>query len=175
MLYGLVRELGPDSIVEVGAFHGFCTMHMAQALEDNGHGIITVIDDYSLEGTSAVHIHNNLNEAGLGHRLNLIDGDSRNVEWPSRVDMAFIDGDHSFEGCLSDCNKAIERGAYCVCIHDTVGWWGPRQYMEAFHQTNKGEWQYLDFPHDSGFAILLRNFPKGPEGYSEKDYPLGHV
>ena len=174
VMYGLIRSLCPHSVVEVGAWHGFCTLHLAQALEDNGAGVVTVIDNFSLQN-DAVAIHNNLNRAKLGHRLNIINGKSSEVQWPAQVDFAFIDGDHSLQGCLDDCNKAIQRGAVCVCIHDTVGWWGPRDYVEMFRKESAGQWDVMEFGYDSGFTVLLKQFPKPPVFYSEKDYPEGHV
>jgi len=174
VMYGLVRSLKPASIVEVGAWAGFCTMHLAQACEDNGFGHVTVIDDYSL-GKVASDIHNNLQSIGAAQRVTLLSGKSTEVKWPATVDFAFIDGDHSYEGCLHDCNQAIERGAKCVCVHDTVGWWGPRKYVETIRAQGKGVWDVIEFSYDSGFAVILRVEQKPEPMYSEKDFPQGHV
>ena len=173
-MYGLVRWLRPEHCVEVGAFAGFSSMHIAQALKDNGAGHLWCIDDYSL-GTSASQIHNNLVRIGCGDRVTLVSGDSRKVEWPKHVDFAFIDGDHSFDGCRLDCDDAIQRGAKCVCVHDTQGWWGPAEYLEVFREQSQGAWDVIEQCFDSGFAVLLRRDAKQPPFYTEKTHPLGHV
>jgi len=174
LMYGLVRWLHPQVIVEVGAWHGFCTMHLAQALEDNGFGEIHVIDDYSL-GNAASEIHNNLAKVGLAQRLRLISGKSTEVKWPDKVDFAFIDGDHSFEGCEHDCAAAMVRGAKCICIHDTTGWWGPRDYIESVRTQTGHNWDLIDQNFDSGFAVMVLREEKPPVFYSEEAYPQGHV
>jgi hypothetical protein len=45
MLYALVRYLKPQTIVEIGSFHGCSTAHMALALKANGKGKIVAVDD----------------------------------------------------------------------------------------------------------------------------------
>lgn len=173
-MYGLVRWLEPKHIVEVGAWNGYCTIHLAQACEDNGFGEVTVIDDYSL-GNAASEIHNNLHRLGLANRLKLISGKSSDVVWPDKVDFAFIDGDHSLDGCVGDCNKAIERGAKCLVIHDTVGWWGPRDYVEIMREQGQGAWDVIECNFDSGLAVILKREDKPAPFYSEEEYPQGHV
>lgn len=174
LMRGLVGWLQPENIVEVGAWAGFCSVHLATALEENGKGHLWVIDDYSL-GTGSTQIHNLFQEAGVAHRLTIIQGKSTEVQWPARVDFAFIDGDHSLEGCLHDCNQAIERGATCVCIHDTQSWWGPKQYLELFRRDAGDEWDVMECQFDQGFTVLKRREPEIPVYHSEQDYPNGHV
>lgn len=174
LMYGLVRWLQPKHIVEVGAWHGFSTMHLAQALKDIGGGEITVIDDFSL-GNSATVIHNNLKSIGCADMLHILSGKSTDVQWPRRVDFAFIDGDHSFEGCLYDCNKAVDLGARCICVHDSYGWWGPRLYTQMMREQGKGVWDVFECDFDSGLAVFVRKPDLPPCIYTEKDYPQGHV
>lgn len=174
LMYGLVRWLRPVNCVEVGAYAGFSSMHIARALEDMGQGHLWCIDDYSL-GTSAADIHNNLVRAGVASRVTLVSGKSREVEWPKRVDFAFIDGDHSFDGCRMDCDEVIRLGARCVCIHDTQGWWGPAEYLEMFREQSAGVWDVMEGVFDSGFAVLLKREPKNPPFYTEQTHPAGVV
>jgi predicted O-methyltransferase YrrM len=173
-MYGLCLWHRVRSAVEVGAYHGYCSLHIAQAIKENGGGKLTVIDDFSLD-TNAAAIHNNFARAGLADTLEIVSGKSVDVKWPSPVDFAFIDGDHSLEGCLHDCNKAIECGAKIVCIHDSVGWWGPRGYVEVFREQSKGLWDVFEGNFDSGLAVLVSREKKPDVQYSEKDYPAGAV
>lgn len=158
----------------MGAWHGFTTMHLAQALKDNGGGEVTVIDDFSL-GNSAAVIHNNLASIGCADMLRIVSGKSREVVWPDKVDFAFIDGDHSFEGCVYDCDQAISRGAECVCVHDSYGWWGPRLYTETMREQGEGVWDTFECGFDSGLAVFVKRPVLPPCVYTEKDYPQGHV
>lgn len=174
LIYGLCRWLGVRNAVEVGAYHGYVTIHMAQAIKENGGGKMYVIDDYSLQDT-ACHIHNNMARAGLSDMLNMIHGDSMQVAWPRPIDFAFIDGNHSFDACLSDCNKAIENGAKAVAIHDTVGWWGPREYIEVFREKSGELWDVFEGNFDSGLGVLVKREPKPEPLYTQESHPTGLV
>lgn len=172
LMYGLCRWLDVRNAVEVGAFHGYCALHIAQAIKENGGGTITVIDDFSLDNDAAA-IHNNFQRAGLADTLKIISGDSREVKWPYGIDFAFIDGDHSLDGCVNDCNKAISAGARCLAIHDSVGWWGPREYVEMARKQGEGMWDVFEANHDSGLAVMVKREEKPPVIYSEEEYPSG--
>jgi predicted O-methyltransferase YrrM len=173
LMYGLIRWMNIRSAVEVGAFHGYCSLHITEAIKENGGGKLTVIDDFSLQSDAAA-IHNNFARAGLADILEIRAGKSTEVEWP-RAEFAFIDGDHSLDGCLHDCNQAISNGAKVVCIHDTVGWWGPRDYVEEFRKQSEGTWDVIEGNFDSGFAVMVYREPKPPVQYSKADFPSGAV
>lgn len=173
LMYGLCRWFNVRSAVEVGAFHGFCSIHIAQAIKENGGGKLTVIDNFSLQNDAAA-IHNNFAKAGLADILEIRAGDSKSDSlWPFRTEFAFVDGDHSYNGCLNDCNQAIQRGARIVCIHDSVGWWGPRGYVEQFRKESGELWDVFEGNHDSGLAVLVKREVKPDPIYSEAEYPSG--
>ena len=44
LLYGLVKILQPEKILETGTYTGISSMYMAQALKDNGHGHVTTLE-----------------------------------------------------------------------------------------------------------------------------------
>ena len=44
LLYGLVRALCPERILEIGTGYGFSTLHLAQACKDNGGGKVWTIE-----------------------------------------------------------------------------------------------------------------------------------
>lgn len=52
--------------------------------------------------------------------------DSRTYEPPEPFDLIFIDGDHSFEGCLADVARYVPKylkpGGYFI-LHDYFGWY----------------------------------------------------
>jgi predicted O-methyltransferase YrrM len=181
LLYGLIRWLNPAIAVEVGACHGFSTCWIARALQDNQKEnpgalyppTLVVIDDYSLQ-PSAIHaLWYNLGQCQVGEMIALAQGNSREVEWPERVDFAYIDGDHSYEGCKHDVEKAISLGARCVAIHDTTSWWGPRRYVEEAFPEGWGE---ISVAFDQGFTVMMKQ-PEKPEEcfFSEEKFPEGHI
>lgn len=109
----------------------------------------------------------------LANRVSLLEGSSKDPTlWPPRVDLAFIDGDHSLEGVQSDLDFAIARGAYCLVLHDTVSWWGPRQVLDWLQ--SKG-FSMVQVNFDEGLTVAIRNLPKPPETYTQEKWPKGIV
>lgn len=175
ILYGLVRWLQPEVVVETGSWKGYSSCWLARGLQDVGvkKSMVVCIDDYTLQESSATDIHNALSSLELSNSVHLCSGDSKDPQmWPGRVDMAYIDGDHSLEGVQTDCRLAIERGAHCLVIHDTVSWWGPRQVLDWVRSQG---FQVLEVGFDEGLAICLRNFVKPPETYTQEKYPTGKI
>lgn len=169
VVQGIIRWLKPATVVEVGAYVGYTTCHIAKALQDNGAGELIVIDDFSLHNNHAGNIHNALHHVGVNDvKTFIVKGNSHDPSiWPARVDMAVIDGDHSEEGATMDFQFAMERGAICITLHDTVGWWGPRNLIERVRKGEFGEWDVLEVPFDSGFAVCIRRTEKPPVMYAE--------
>ena len=120
LLYGLVRWLRPTTIVEVGSFAGYSTAWLAKGLQDNGFdGTVYAIDNFTL-GTTADMLHNNMQLLGLANYDTIVNANSQEMKAFPACELAFIDGDHSYEGCKSDIDKAVNAGANCIAIHDTV-------------------------------------------------------
>ena len=89
-LYGLVRALKPNTVLELGTRRGISTRVIAQALVDNGRTTRFVTldpDDCSsyLEGVPIAEFQN-------------VSGEDRFAHDPSHYDFMFVDTDpHSFE------------------------------------------------------------------------------
>lgn len=158
----------------MGSWQGYATAVIARALQDNDNGgMLFAIDDFSL-GTSAAQLHNNLMALQLDNVI-ILDGDSKKVEWPTPVNFAFIDGDHSIEGAMHDTMRAFERGANCIVLHDTQSWWGPRDLVELFRSKDSDNTDIMEVNFDQGLAVLMKKPQMIPVQYSKKDYPTGKV
>src|SRR5262245_54036066 len=99
MLRALVRWLRPKQVVEVGTYYAYSAVWLARGLQENGEGHLTCIDDWSLTGGDAALVcAANLGMCQVQGVVGMVCGKSEEVPWPEQVDMAYIDGDHSFAG-----------------------------------------------------------------------------
>ena len=134
-LYCLVRLLRPELVVETGSYIGYSACCIGQALEDNGQGMLhafDMFDDTEKYESPAVGLCKNrlegcrkhLEAAGLGHRVIFHQGDSStNIKETFKdrepcLDMAFVDGDHTLEGCAEDwwaVDASLKDGGGCHC------------------------------------------------------------
>lgn len=130
-LYGLTRTLRPELIVEIGCFIGLSTHHFAQALRENGKGKILAVDLFEphkpVNLMNPLEIANSyLNKAQLEDIVTYVKGDSIEVsrrispEIRERIDLLFIDGDHTVRGVFADFNayyNDLKAGGYLL-LHD---------------------------------------------------------
>jgi predicted O-methyltransferase YrrM len=126
VLHALTRLLMPAVIVEIGVGGAASTLAFAEALRLNRHGrLISIdIDPWFIERAQML-----LRTHGLSQYASIIAGRStdpetrrRIVEQAPRIDILFIDGDHSFTGCHADfaCYRDLLAPAGIVVFHDTA-------------------------------------------------------
>ena len=76
-------------------------------------------------------------------------------------DFAFIDGDHTIQGCLADWRAVDELLADggIVLLHDTMpevcGWAGPRHLLEHLRAHEGANYQWVNLPSPEGFGMAL--------------------
>jgi predicted O-methyltransferase YrrM len=104
-------------IVETGRFYGGSTFLMACANED------VPIHSVDIAPQDDDRLRHFLAKYGVGGNVNLIVGDSQNVKYPEvgDVDMLFVDGDHSYDGCKADLENwfdSVVTGGHVV-LHDS--------------------------------------------------------
>jgi predicted O-methyltransferase YrrM len=120
-LFGLIRQMRARKVVEIGRFKGGTTLIMAAAMGNHGH--LWSIDigykeSYMNPGRSwDAMLSDALVAFGLSN-VEILVGDSRTIEvdFGGEVDLATIDGDHSYEGVRSD----FERFGRCVRVGGSI-------------------------------------------------------
>jgi predicted O-methyltransferase YrrM len=106
-LYALVRREKPRLVLEVGLAQGATALTIATGLRENGEGRLISIDPFQRTEWHGAGLHA-LERAGLEHlHTHLEDPDfialPRLLEtYAGAVDLAYIDGRHSFEYALLD-------------------------------------------------------------------------
>lgn len=113
-LFGFVRQSRPRKVVEIGRHKGGSTMLIAAAMQ--GEGEFWSIDIGEKESRLRqqgmrpydTQIDDLIRRSGL--KATLLVGDSRTLDVDTgEVDIAFIDGDHSYEGVKIDFERFGRR------------------------------------------------------------------
>jgi len=189
-LYALAKFLRPQIILEIGCFIGFSTLHLAQALKENGRGKVLAVDLFNLDmpaenlavGTGK-NVINQLeiaelfrSKARLEEYVTFVKGPSGEIrpriekEIRASIDLLFIDGDHTIPGVFADFNtyyNDVRVGGY-ILLHDiypqACGWDGPWLLLR---QLKKGRYvprclDMVEFPTTDGygFALLRKTSPR---------------
>jgi cephalosporin hydroxylase len=117
-LYGFISLVKPHRILDIGTNHGLSAIVMAMALRDCGlkkSRILTIDINKGLLEIANIQICN----LGLSRYIDIKCCDSSALDSNQFFDVVFIDGDHTFEGCMRDFDNVKNRANY-VLIHDTA-------------------------------------------------------
>jgi predicted O-methyltransferase YrrM len=147
-LLRLVRELAPQSCLELGTGFGVSTAYQAAALELNGSGKIMSLD---LPGMTEL-AEPGLSRLGLSDRVELLPGLLENTlaaarERAAPIDYALLDADHTQEGTQEAFDAilpALSEGA--VVVVDDINW----------NPAMRRAWRALRGHHAVSAAIDLR-------------------
>ncbi len=115
LTYLRLRELRPESVVELGALAGWSTTWLLRALRDNGSGHLYSFD---LVDHARRHVPARLAE----NRWTFVHGDVRNTvsALPAEIDYLFVDAAHTarFARWYLDAVVAGLRPGTAVSVHD---------------------------------------------------------
>ncbi|MEP7026698.1 MAG: class I SAM-dependent methyltransferase [Actinomycetota bacterium] len=91
LLYSLVRATRPATVVEFGTSFGISTIYLAAAVRDNGGGRVVSTE---LSAAKAQQARSNLDEAGLGDLVDILEGDALDTlaAVPGPVGFVLLDG-----------------------------------------------------------------------------------
>jgi len=142
----LVRLRQPEITLELGLAQGISALAIAQALEDNGHGIHHVVDPFENTAYESVGLAG-LKRAGLSDRVVFHEAYAEEVV-PSlpRMSFAFIDSSHLFDLTLMDfvmVDKRLDIGGL-IGFHDL--WLPGLTKVLRYVVTNRKYLVYDDIP-----------------------------
>jgi predicted O-methyltransferase YrrM len=182
LYYGLVRTLRPRHVVVIGSGYGFSVVCLGLGLKDNARGRLTFVDpSYSvftdgpfrtIGGTSqwdspekvSQHFARFGVEDYVTHHRKTSEAFFASYDEHALppIDIAFIDGNHSYAAVRHDFLSVLQRthrNSY-ILLHDTniyvremVGHAGVKRWLKRIAARSK-EFQLVDFPFSSGVAIV---------------------
>jgi predicted O-methyltransferase YrrM len=144
-LFSLAVSIKAENVIEIGRWKGFSTFCLASALrfidigwnEPDTHKQRPDVNYSNLEMRKARKLisidpfpqdcaREAIETAGLTKYVEFVNAPSASVTIDGQVDLMFIDGDHSYEGCSNDVinyvPKVLRPGGYFI-LHDYYGWY----------------------------------------------------
>lgn len=131
----LIAEHDVKSVVEVGSFMGLSAVWFAQRVDsvtcvdlwfepanhETENNLVGTLRRWDLPNDFFPLFRDNVMRSGLWHKIHPVRGNSHFVhgEVPF-VDLAYIDGDHSYEGCKRDVEIYREKARRVICGDDYV-------------------------------------------------------
>lgn len=155
LLFRILRELRPESCVEMGTSLGISAAYQAAALELNGKGTLSTLEGAPLLAETA---RENLTGIGLDN-VSVVPGRfqdtlGRVLEEKKPVDYLFVDGHHEEKATLQYFEKALPfLHGEAVLVFDDISW---TRGMRSAWQRIKGDDRIqaaVDL-HQVGIAVL---------------------
>lgn len=146
-LYGLVRLIKPEHILETGTHLGVSASYMAQALQDNGRGEITTVEFAPGNYHKSGELFEVLN---LSEQITRVLGDSSEFMPPDELDVLFLDTEPNLRfGELMRFYTLVKPGGF-ILIHDL------HPHMHQVENKEHGfAWPYGQIP--KAMAALVRS------------------
>jgi predicted O-methyltransferase YrrM len=182
LYYGLVRTLRPRHVVVIGSGYGFSVVCLALGMKDNCIGQLTFVDPsysalkhgllHTVGGTSQWDDPNRVRAHfqgfGVGDIVTHVKATSSEFfdgyakSGRPRIDLAFIDGNHSYADARHDFIGAVNRcrkDSY-ILMHDSniylremVRHAGVKRWLNRISR-ERDRFEIVDFPFSSGVALV---------------------
>lgn len=117
LLHIFIKMQKAKNVLEIGTLGGYSTIHMARALDDDGH--ITTIEYDKKHAKVAA---DNFKQAGLSEKITLINSDGESVlkqmikEEAPAFDFIFLDADKKSNPIyLELCLQLVRPGSVIIC------------------------------------------------------------
>jgi predicted O-methyltransferase YrrM len=140
-MYKLVQFFNVQKILEIGTHQGASSIVFCQSIIDNGR----IPDIYTVDNWSQAAYEelakNNIEKSGFSEYIKMYNGDSL-TKVPEvfrkigNVDLVFIDGNHDPDYILKDFDNCKNNSKLIL-----------------FHDTRKGDDQYLQYVTECGFDV----------------------
>jgi predicted O-methyltransferase YrrM len=173
LIYALVRNMRPKHVVEIGTFRGGTSEIICRALHENGGGILHTAGPFD-----AAHVRRIFRKwpRELKRHLQYYDMMSMELyfEFAQRgitPDIAFIDGDHSYEAALFDVQslaRMLARRGFLLV--DNVSQTGPH-YAAMDFLANNPDWIRCKV-RDSESADVAKAFDRERSTIPETDFEI---
>ena len=151
-----LRNHARGNVLEIGVREGLSTAALlVGAAETNAHVWSVDLDDYSHLYDSPNWTFIQANSVTESERILDATNMRSNELW---IDLLFIDGDHTYSGCMSDLTN-FGKYAKIIAVHDTassyIGVW--QAVTEYFRSPFSGGFSRAEFRNEShGLGILYR-------------------
>lgn len=164
-LYSLTRLLNPKTAVEIGTYKGNAAIAIGQALYDNSEESRL----YTIDPVRQDIVETAIKKSGLGSVIYYKTGFSQEVIPKlslDKIDLAFIDGDHSYVSVKKDfelVSPLVPSGG-AIVFHDVLvdtedGFDGPRKVVDEISKMSA--WSVNIYPTEVGVdgdsKVVLRS------------------
>lgn len=143
----LISQHDIRTAIEIGSFLGLSAAWLAQRLDHvtcvdrfyepatlpDGNNLVRTLRQYDIPKMFYEIFIDNMERAGVWNQISAIMGDSHAEATAALVrpaDLLYVDGDHSYEGCLMDLKLYVPKARKIVCGDDyQLGAGGLPQYL----------------------------------------------
>lgn len=171
VMYSVARAFQIRKMVEIGTYKAYSTIVFGQAILDNRLTPEIYTSDqwnnYGLDIESVYEVaKKNINKMSFDSFVSIIKGNSRETipelfKKIGKVDMCFIDGDHTWKGVSADYENC-KNYTDIILFHDALCGKDVVKFLEF---VKKDDWTVITFPtkyiegdnHDVGIALAIKN------------------
>jgi predicted O-methyltransferase YrrM len=136
-LQGLARMINAQSILEIGTYLGYTTLHLASTLLKQGY--IYTVDNFDYFSQFY-----KLLPFTIRNKIHFIVAESQaalmRLDAHKKFDLIYVDGAHTFEHCYRDtvlCMRHVHHNTF-ICFHDALSldYPGIRRVLRVIQCTN---------------------------------------